>query len=48
MTINDKFKASMKHQLEIQMEHEMGGCHNYGPFLGYYNKAPKRDHNFDN
>ena len=33
----------------------MGGCQNYGPFLGpYYNTAPiilgtpKRDHNFDN
>ena len=36
----------------------MGGCQNYGPFLGpYYNTGPntgpnlgvpKRDHNFDN
>ena len=33
----------------------MGGCQNYGPFLGYptyqvpyYNRDPKRDHNFDN
>ena len=33
----------------------MGGCQNYGPFLGYpkyevpyYNKDPKRDHDFDN
>ena len=33
----------------------MGGCQNYAPFLGtpnircrYYNKHPKRDHNFDN
>ena len=33
----------------------MGGCQNYGPFLGYpkywvpyYTKEPKRDHNFDN
>ena len=33
----------------------MGGCQNYGPFLGYpkyevpyYNGDPKRDHNFDN
>ena len=33
----------------------MGGGQNYGPFLGYpkyevpyYNKDPKRDHNFDN
>ena len=31
----------------------MGGCQNYGPFLGpYYNKAPimypKTDLNFDN
>ena len=34
----------------------MGGCQNYGPFLGpHYNTAPtsylghrKRDHNFDN
>ena len=33
----------------------MGGCQNYGPFLGtlnirvpYYIKDPKRDHNFDN
>ena len=25
-------------------QEEMGGCQNYGPFLGY----PKRDHNFDN
>ena len=33
----------------------MGGCQNYGPFLGalnirfrnYYNRDPKRDHNFD-
>ena len=33
----------------------MGGCQNYGPFLGtpkyqvlYYNGDPKRDHNLDN
>ena len=33
----------------------MGGCENYGPFLGtlkywvpYKYKDPKRDHNFDN
>ena len=32
----------------------MGDCPNYGPFLGplnkapYYNRDPKRDHNFDN
>ena len=33
----------------------MGGGQNYGPFLGYpkyevpyYNKDPKKDHNFDN
>ena len=32
----------------------MGDCQNYGPFLGplnkapYYNRDPKRDHNFDN
>ena len=32
----------------------MGGCQNYGPFLGpYFNTGPnlgdpKRDHNFDN
>ena len=34
----------------------MGGCQNYGPFLGtvpkknvpYYNKDPKRDHDSDN
>ena len=31
----------------------MGGCQNYGPFLGtlnnrYYNKDPKRDPNSDN
>ena len=32
----------------------MGGCQNYDPFLGtpnyvpYYNRDPKRDHNFDN
>ena len=33
----------------------MGGSHNYDPFLGtlnsgaiYYNRDPKRDHNFDN
>ena len=29
----------------------MGGCQNYGPFLGtlpYYNRDPKRDHSFDN
>ena len=33
----------------------MGGCQNYGPFFGYpryevpyYNRDPKRDHNFDN
>ena len=33
----------------------LGGCQNYGPFLGpYYNELtyylgyPKRDHNFDN
>ena len=31
----------------------MGNCQNYGPFLGplnwapYYNRDPKRDHNFD-
>ena len=35
--------------------HILGGCQNYGPFLGtlnirgpYYNRDPKRDHNFDN
>ena len=34
----------------------MGGCQNYGPFLGtlhnyclpFYNRAPQRDHHFDN
>ena len=32
----------------------MGDCQNHGPFLGplneapYYNRDPKRDHNFDN
>ena len=29
----------------------MGGCQNYGPFLGPHNlifRYPKRDHNFDN
>ena len=27
----------------------MGGCQNYGPFLGpYYLGSPKRDHNLDN
>ena len=32
----------------------MDDCQNYGPFLGplnyapYYNKDPKRDHNFEN
>ena len=27
----------------------MGGCQNYGPFLGpYYNTYPERDLNFDN
>ena len=33
----------------------MGGCQNNGPFFGYpkyqasyYNREPKRDHNFDN
>ena len=33
----------------------IGGCQNYGPFLGtrekkapHYNGDPKRDHNFDN
>ena len=26
----------------------MGGCQNYGPFLGTLNRDPKRDHNFDN
>ena len=33
----------------------MCGCQNYGPFFGYpkysvpyYNKDPKRDHDFDN
>ena len=32
----------------------MGGCQNYGPFLGplntmpYYTEDPKRDHNFEN
>ena len=33
----------------------MDGCQNYGPFFGYpkykvpfYNRDPKRDHNFDN
>ena len=40
--------------LKGQQKH-VGGCQNYGPFLGpYYNTAPnilgypKRDHNFDN
>ena len=32
--------------------HDMGGCQNYGPFLGTLNIRgriiPKRDHNFDN
>ena len=28
---------------------QVGGCQNYGPFLGpYYNTAPIRDPNFDN
>ena len=34
---------------------DMGGCQNYGPFVGYpkylvpyYNRVPKKDHNFDN
>ena len=33
----------------------MGGCQNHDPFFGYpkyevpyYNRDPKRDHNFDN
>ena len=33
----------------------MGGCQNYGQFFGYpkyevpyFNRDPKRDHNFDN
>ena len=41
--------------MEIPIMGYMGGCQNYGPFLGtlnirvpYYNRDPKRDHNFDN
>ena len=37
------------------LEEHMGGCQNYGPFLGTLNirgriiiGIPKRDHNFDN
>ena len=43
---------------ELGPEQHMGGCQNYGPFLGpYYSTGPntgpnlgdpKRDHNFDN
>ena len=44
---------------ELSEKHlQMGGCQNYGPFSGtrnircsvimYYNRDPKRAHNFDN
>ena len=34
---------------DYMRDYYMGGCQNYGPFLGpYYNRDPKRDHYFDN
>ena len=45
----------MQHQIGKNIDNYMGGCHNYGPFLGTLNIRcrtkkgdPKRDHNFDN
>ena len=41
-------------RVQVPNNHK-GGCQNYGPFLEYpkywvpyYNRDPKRDHNFDN
>ena len=48
-----KWQAFMRLHVMGQKLKYMGDCQNYGPFLGplnwapYYNRDPKRDHNFD-
>ena len=47
-------KGEMEKKMETIILGYMGGCQNYGPFLGTLNiggrinRDPKRDHNFDN
>ena len=38
----------MEKKMETTIMGYMGGCQNYGPFLGTLNRDPKKDHKIDN